>query len=173
MEVRIWKRFLRRWLGLLKGFRNVLVKELKELIRDPKIFLGMIIVPLIMFPVMGGIMSFSVQTAQEQAQKASVLVLNNDGGNYSWVFINDLSMFVKVYVENDTTPASALNESLLAKYNATQLLEIPQGFSGNVTEYVGGNRNVTAVMKLSSPFSGSGMFEEVGSSMFDVFVEGF
>ncbi len=68
---------------MLKGFGNFLVKELKELIRDPKILLGMVILPLIMFPVIGGIMNYSIQSAQEQAQKAHLLVLNNDGGNWS------------------------------------------------------------------------------------------
>ena len=42
---------------MLKGFGNILVKELKELIRDPKILLGMIIVPLIMFPILGAVMN--------------------------------------------------------------------------------------------------------------------
>ena len=46
---------------MLKGFVNILVKELKELVRDPKVLLGMIIVPLIMFPLLGSIMSYSMQ----------------------------------------------------------------------------------------------------------------
>lgn len=54
---------------MLKGFGNFLLKELKELIRDLKILLGMIIVPLIMFPVLGGVMGYTVQSAQAQAEK--------------------------------------------------------------------------------------------------------
>jgi len=64
---------------LLKGFGNILVKEIKELVRDPKILLAMLIVPLIMFPVLGGIMSYSMQAAREQAEKATLIVVDNDG----------------------------------------------------------------------------------------------
>ncbi|MDI6847889.1 MAG: ABC transporter permease [Candidatus Bathyarchaeia archaeon] len=152
---------------MLKGFGNILVKELKELIRDPKILLGMIIVPLIIFPVLGGIMSYSIQSAQEKAEKASVLVLNNDGGNYSEIFINFLNSSVKVSVENNTTPKDALAQGLLSKYNTTQFIEIPSGFSANMTEHIEVNPNITASVDFYVVFSGTGMFESVGSSMID------
>ena len=148
---------------MLKGFRNILVKELKELMRDPKIFLGMIIVPLIMFPVLGSIMSFSMQTAQEQAQKASVLVLNNDGGNFSAILISNLSATVKVFVENATSPEEALSRNLLSYYNSTQFIEIPSGFSAKMGEHLAGNKSVKASVMIYSVFSGSGMFEDLGS----------
>jgi len=157
---------------LLKGFGNILVKELKELVRDPKILLGMIIVPLVMFPVLGAIMSFSVQSAQEQAQKATVLVLNNDGQNYSHIFISSLAYFVNVSVVNSTTPEEAVNQDLLSANNATQIIEIPPGFSENVTEYFN-NRNITANVRYYSVFSGSGFAEIAGSSIVDFFIERF
>jgi ABC-2 type transport system permease protein len=157
---------------LLKGFGNILVKELKELVRDPKILLGMIIVPLVMFPVLGAIMSFSVQSAQEQAQRATVLVLNNDGQNYSHIFITSLAYFVNVSVVNSTTPEEAVNQDLLSANNATQIIEIPLGFSENITEYFS-NRNITANVRYYSVFSGSGFAEIAGSSIVDFFIERF
>ena len=54
---------------MLKGFTTILLKELKELMRDPKILIGMIILPLIMFPIMGIVFGYAVTSAQEQAQK--------------------------------------------------------------------------------------------------------
>ena len=93
--MRIWKRFLRRWLGLLKGFGNFLLKELKELMRDPKILLGMIIIPVIMFPVLGAVINFSMQSAQESAAKTVVLVLNHDAGKNSTEFIAYLNSSVR------------------------------------------------------------------------------
>ena len=116
---------------MLKGFLNILVKELKELIRDPKIFLTMIIIPLIMFPLMGLIMNFSIQSAQEKAEKATLLVLNNDGENYSKDLIDFLGSFLRIVVINDTEPEEVV--SLLSKYNTTQFIEIPSGFSANIT----------------------------------------
>jgi ABC-2 type transport system permease protein len=158
---------------LLKGFGNILLKELKELVRDPKILLGMIVVPLIMFPVLGAVMSFSVESAQEQAQKAAVLVLNNDGGNYSQFLIISLGTYMKVFNVSNTSPEYAVTHNLLTEYNATQIIEIPTGFSANVTEHVNGNLNMTAYVNLYSVFSGAGAFEGIGSSAIDLFAEGF
>ena len=66
---------------MLKGFTTILVKELKELMRDPKILIGMIVLPLVIFPVLGLVLGYAVESAQSQAQKATLLVVNNDGGN--------------------------------------------------------------------------------------------
>ena len=162
---------------MLKEFGNVLVKELKELIRDPKILLGMIIVPLLMFPILGAIMSFSVQTAQEKATKAATLVLNNDvGGNYSDLFISflDLNASLRVYVVNNTTPEQALAQDLLSRYNSTYFIEIPHGFSANMTQHLNmNNTGVRASVNSYSVFSGGGAFENIGTSLFDSSVDQF
>ena len=146
---------------MLKGFLNILVKELKELIRDPKIFLGMIIVPLIMFPLLGVVMNFSVQSAQEKAEKATLLVLNNDGENLSEIFVNFLNFSLRIVVVNNTKPEEVVNS--LSEYNATQFIEIPNGFSANMTEH-NYNPNVKASVKFYGVFSGGGMLEDIGSS---------
>ncbi len=147
---------------MLKGFGNFLLKELKELIRDPKILLGMIIVPLIMFPVLGGVMNYSIQSAQEKAAKATLLVVNNDGGNWSENFTSFLNLSARLSVVNNVTLNNDTALELLATYNTTQLLEIPTGFSENMTEH-NVNQNVTASLKFYSVFSGISAFENVGS----------
>jgi len=152
---------------LLKGFFNILVKELKELIRDPKILLGMIIVPLLIFPILGGIMNYSMQTAQEQAQKATVLVIDNDGGNWSKIFINLLNFTTKIYVEEDRHPDNEVIQQLLSQHNTTQIIEIPTGFSENITKHFNMDPNVTATIRFYGVFTGSGIFESVGSSLID------
>jgi ABC-2 type transport system permease protein len=53
---------------MLKGFSTILLKELKELMRDPKILIGMIVLPLVMFPVLGLVMGYAVETAQKSSQ---------------------------------------------------------------------------------------------------------
>ena len=133
---------------MLKGFFNILTKELKELIRDPKILLGMIIVPLVMFPILGGIMSYSMQTAQEQAQKATLLVINNDGGNWSDIFINLLEFTAKIHVEEEKLLTDEVVQQLLSKYNTTQIIEIPEGFSENITKHFNINPNITATVRF-------------------------
>ena len=158
---------------MLKGFGNFLLKELKELVRDPKILLGMIIVPLIMFPVLGAVMNFSVQTVQEQAAKASLLVLNNDGGNWSEVLISSLNVSLRVFVVNDTSPEDVLAQDLLTAHNTTQFAEIPLGFSENLTARMQGNLNVRGRLNFYSVFSGTSLFASVGSSMVDYLVSEF
>ena len=158
---------------MLKGFGNILVKEIKELVRDPKILLAMLIVPLIMFPVLGGIMSYSMQAAREQAEKATLLVVDNDGGNWSELFIEYLNFSVKVSVVNNITLNSDVTLKLLSDYNTTQLIEIPSGFSANMTEYINGNTKINATVNFYGIFSGGGIFQEVGSAIIDDLVSGF
>ncbi|MEM3730441.1 MAG: ABC transporter permease [Candidatus Bathyarchaeia archaeon] len=164
---------MRRWLELLKGFGNFLLKELKELVRDPKILLGMVVVPLVMFPVLGGIMSYAMQTAQEQAIKATLLVVNNDGGNWSCTFIDFLKgLGAKVLVENATELNNERALELLSKYNTTQILEIPRGFSENVTAHFN-NASVKASVRFYGALLGTSAFESVGSSVVDSLINQF
>jgi len=158
---------------LLKGFGNILVKEIKELVRDPKILLAMLIVPLIMFPVLGGIISYSMQAAREQAEKATLLVVDNDGGNWSELFTDYLNFSVKVSVVNNRTLNNTVTLKLLSDYNTTQLIEIPSGFSANMTEYKNGNTKINATVNFYGIFSGGGIFQEVGSAIIDDLVSGF
>jgi len=149
---------------MLKGFGTILFKELKELIRDPKILLGMIIVPLVMFPVLGLVLGYAVETAQEQAQKATLLVVNNDGGNWSQELIGNLSLAMNVAVINNTTPQQVVDQGLLEQYNSTQFIEIPLGFSQNMTQRTNGNLNITATVNVYGVFQGGGIFSDIGSA---------
>jgi len=159
---------------LLEGFGNFLIKELKEMIRDPKILIGMVIVPALMFPLLGSIINFATQSAREEAEKASLLVLNNDGGAYSEVLISFLdSSGVKVFVVNNTSPEEAMSENLLSDYNTTQFMEIPADFTGNMTQYVQGDSNVKASVNFYGVFSVGSVFGNIGSSIFDGLVEQF
>ena len=119
------------------------VKELKELIRDPKILVGMIVLPLLMFPVLGLVLGYAVETAQEQAQQATLLVVNNDGGNWSQTFIDYLkNIGLKITVENNLAPQQIIDQGLLIQNNSTQFIEIPSGFSTNMTQHTNGNLEI-------------------------------
>jgi ABC-2 type transport system permease protein len=159
---------------MLKGFTTILVKELKELMRDPKILIGMIVLPLIIFPVMGLVQGYAVESAQEQAQRATLLVVNNDNGNWSQAFISYLNGTMNVAVINDIDPQQVVSQNLLTEYNSTQLVEIPPGFSQNMTQHVdGGDVTVMATVNVYGVFQGGGIFSNIGSSGFSVFVNGF
>lgn len=150
---------------MLKGFGTLLVKELKELIRDPKILLGFIVVPLIMFPVLGYVMNLSMQTAQESASKAVLLVVNHDLGNISTQFI----AFLNLAVNATPIPVSTVDEALLqlSNHSASGIVEIPANFSQSVIA------RIPVSVKFYTVFSGSGLFEGISSSIVNQMVENY
>ena len=158
---------------MLKGFQTIFVKELKELIRDPKILLGMLVIPLVLFPILGMILGYAAETAQEQAEKAILLVVDNDGGNWSQVFITFLNASMKTIIVNNLTPQQVLEQDLLTQNNSTQFIEIPAGFSANMTAHTSGNRNIKATVNVYGLFQGGGIFSDIGSSVINVLVNGF
>lgn len=158
---------------MLKGFSTILIKELKELVRDPKIVVGMIVLPLIMFPVLGFVLGYAVETAQEQAKTATILVVNNDGGSWSSAFVDFLNSSMNVNVVDNITPEQVLAQNLLVKNNSTQFIEIPAGFSVNMTEHMEGNADITAALNTYSVFSGGGIFSEIGASSIINFINAF
>ena len=46
--------------------RTLIAKELKELLRDPKILVGMVLMPVIIMPLMGGAISVSQQAVERE-----------------------------------------------------------------------------------------------------------
>ncbi|MCW3996178.1 MAG: ABC transporter permease [Candidatus Bathyarchaeota archaeon] len=159
---------------MLKGFTTILVKELKELMRDPKILVGMIVLPLIMFPVLGLVMGYAVQSAQEQAQKATLLVVDNDNGNWSTLFVRYVNNSMNAIILNQTTPQTAVAEGLLQHYNSTTLVEIPAGFSANLSRHSAGELNITGTINVYSVFSGAGsIFSGFGGAVVSSIATGF
>ena len=152
---------------MLRGFFNIFLKELKELARDPKVLLGMIVVPLVIFPLLGGIIGFSVQSATERAQMTPLLVVNNDGGYWSNVFIGNLSLYAKVFVVNNTIPEEVVSQGLLSEYNTTQFIEIPDNFTNEVLAHFAVNSNITATVNFYSVYTGASPFESVSSTIVD------
>jgi ABC-2 type transport system permease protein len=150
---------------MLEGFRSIFVKELKELVRDPKILIGIIVVPVILFPAIGLVLGYAQQTAIERAQETRLLILNNDGGNWSQVLISYLEAAgAKPSIANNITPQQLVDQGLLKENNATQFIEIPQGFSENMTEHFAGEINRTATVNVYGEFALGGVFTNIGST---------
>jgi ABC-2 type transport system permease protein len=159
---------------MFRGFRTILIKELKELVRDPKILVGMIAVPLLMFPVLGLVLGYAVETAQEQAQQATLLVINNDGGNWSQTFIEYLrGTGITVIVENSLTPQQIIDQGLLVNNNSSQFIEIPSQFSTNMTLHTNGNLEINAILNSYGVYQGGGVFSDIGSSVITSIVNSF
>ncbi len=159
---------------MLKGFTTILIKELKELMRDPKILIGMIVLPLIMFPVLGLVMGFAVQTAQSEAQRATLLVVDNDCRNWSQIFVGYLDSTMNVNTINNTSPQTVVDKGLLSHYNSSTFLVIPAGFSENLTRHNAGEWNITGTVDTYGVFNGGGgIFSGVSGSTVTAVVNGF
>ena len=75
---------------MANGIFNIVRKEVREMVRDPRLLLAMIIVPLIMFPAMGGAMTASMNTVEQSASIIDVGIIDLDNGNYSSSLIDFL-----------------------------------------------------------------------------------
>lgn len=149
---------------MLKGFKTIFIKELKELIRDPKILLGMVIVPLIMFPVLGMVLGYAQESAIKEAQQATLIIVNNDNGNWSQTFVDYIKLVANPTIINNTDPQQIVNQGILQQYNATAFIEIPPGFSQNVTQHINTNPNITATLNIYATYQGGSMFSGIGAT---------
>jgi len=146
---------------LVKGLSNLINKEVKELLRDPKIMIGMVLMPLITFPLMGAAMNVSTSTIQESLKQVSVLLMNLDHGPMAQsLLVAFQGMNITIIESNASTVDAALSE--LQQSNSTTLVVIPQGFSQNLTLGRKGQLIVYSIYKSLS------LVEGVRSSAVDV-----
>ncbi len=143
---------------MLKGLGNVIVKELKELLRDPKILIGMILVPLVMFPIMGFVIRGSMESAQQRLEKLEVGILDFDEGTVA----ENLSDFLHIYnirtVEIDAPSVEQATEILAQETNATDMIVVPSGATENASQ------GILYTLEVYSVFSGAGGIAETATS---------
>ncbi len=106
--------------------KPLVVKEVKELIRDPRIILPIILIPLIMFPVMGGIAGYAQKAATPR--RVTIGVMDLDETQLSRAFTSFLagSNFTLILVEPGD-PAKAL--SYVEERGGRALLVVERGFA--------------------------------------------
>ena len=150
---------------MLRDLKAIVSKEVKELVRDPRILLGMIIVPVIIFPIMGAVMQSVFTQVQEGIKQVTVGVADFDHGNWSQTLIENL-----IGIGANVTQINEANSEIEAiqrmqEYNLTDLIVIPDGFSQNITE---GRK---AQLKIYSVYKGSGMVESARSEAVSSLIE--
>ncbi|RLE74731.1 MAG: hypothetical protein DRJ56_06925, partial [Thermoprotei archaeon] len=124
--------------------RHLVVKELKVTLKDLRMLLSVIIMPLMVFVVMGAVMSFAAEAGIRAAKGLGqvIAVVDRDGGPYSALLldtIRSIGYSVKLLEAED---ASSLMES---GANVTLVIEVPEGFSENVT----GLRPATLIIHMN------------------------
>ncbi len=149
---------------MLRDLKAIVSKEVKELVRDPRILLGMIIVPVIMFPIMGAVMHSVFIQVQESIKEVKVGVADFDHGNWSRVLIENLTNLGANIIEISATDEIQAIQQMQAS-NLTDLIVIPEGFSQNITQ------GKKARLKTYSIYTGSGMVESARSEAINSLIE--
>jgi len=118
--------------------RILMVKELKDMLRDKKLVIGMILAPLLIYVALGAVVGFSARESMKIVQERARIglelgIINLDGGAYSRLLIDFLTNYVhaRLVPVNSCDPRRALEE--LASKNVHAVLLVPRGFSHNIS----------------------------------------
>ena len=149
---------------MLRGLSNVIIKEVKELVRDPKILLGVILVPALMFPILGLAVQTSMKATEERIRNISVAFMDLDGGNLTSIFRGFLTN-QGIIIDELTTMTVDEASAYAQESNVTALIVIPEDFSYNVTNHL------KAELEVYGVFRGGGIAESASSGVVNTLVE--
>ena len=109
-----------------------MAKEIRDLLKDRKIVLGMIVVPLLIFPLMGGAISLSTESVKTATSSTSFGLMNMDRGNYSNLPLGYFDSLPNVTVRQIPPQSVADGMEAALKQNVSTLVVIPADFSAKV-----------------------------------------
>lgn len=114
------------------SLRALMHKELKELLMEKTILVGVILMPLLLFPTIGGILSFTmIETTRTGDIETITLAVNDlDKGTYSKLLVDKIKEN-KVEIISAEDPRS-LDE--LFDKGVVAYLEIPKDFTEKISE---------------------------------------
>ena len=115
----------------MSGLKPLVEKEVKDLLRDPRIYIGLII-PIIMLPLMGLVISAATSGGGASAAGGlKIAIIDYDKTNTSRLFVSLLeNMELKILEVNNESLVGSLEETKAS--GAQTLLVIPQGFEENI-----------------------------------------
>lgn len=142
-----------------RGLGNIIVKEVKEMARDPRILLGMILAPLIIFPLMGLLFRTSTEAVQENLRTISIGVANFDNGSIAKNLTDYLRSYANVRVQNITILDVNEIAAVAQESNVTAVVVIPNGFSQDI---IG---NQSGQLQIYGVFRGGGITGSAGFSV--------
>jgi len=117
---------------VVNSLLNLVVKEIKELLKDPKILLGVVLMPLIIFPLMGSAMNVSTTAVEQSTKRMSIALMDLDHGHKA----EDLVLSIKTYnISVQAIEGMSVDDALTQVQGGdfTALVIIPQGFNMNLS----------------------------------------
>ena len=142
---------------------KIIKKEVLEMIRDPRLLLGMIIVPVLIFPLMGSAMSMSVSTVEDSARNIDLGIVNQDSGNLSGEL---LSYLVTVGINDSYYDPADIGQMLNGtEYPVDLFMVIPHNFTANIES------NGSASVLLYTPMKTYSLSESLPSDVVSGYLE--
>ncbi len=142
------------------NFTSIVVKEIRELIRDPKILFGVVLLPLLLYPLMGQGINISQQAVVESVKGASFSVYNRDNGELSSILIQYIKANNTVVDIQSTGLQDALKQFQASK--SVALVYVPPDYSKNLTDGLrarvkiyGNMKNLNIAESQSTEIAGS------------------
>ncbi len=126
--------------------RALIEKEVKDLLRDPRIYIGLII-PIIMLPLMGFAISVAMKSAENTATNAlTIAFIDYDETDVSGNFISLLSdMGLKTVKLTNESLSRAIEEA--KAYGSQTLMIIPKGFGETLLNFGRANVEVYSIIE--------------------------
>jgi ABC-2 type transport system permease protein len=146
---------------------NIVTKEVKEMMRDPRILLGMVLAPLIIFPLMGFALRTSTEAMQESLRTVPIAIADFDHGTIAEALTDFLKSVPNVKVEAIEAQSTDEVAAVAQASNVTSVVIIPEGFCNNITT---GER---AQLKVYGVFRSGGIGESLTFSAAQSLVEMF
>lgn len=120
----------------MKKIIIVFKKELLEMLRDPRVFIGMIVLPALVVYAMSGLTSTSIEKVSEAAEEVKVLVWDRDSSNESLRFVDHLKkegIEVSYFKSGDGNIESIINYAY--KNKIPVVVVIHEGFENNISSF--------------------------------------
>ncbi len=143
-------------------FTTIFIKELKDLLRDPKIVIGMIVVPLVLFPAMGAMFKTGIESAES---KTPIGIIDLDNQTLSEAFVTALENDpgAKLVEMSSRDVPDALTEA--GSSDIKIIMVIPEGFTQDIQDKRGAEIEVYAVIK------GLGISEVISTARVDEIIQ--
>ena len=131
---------------MLEGFRQLVLKELKDLLRDPKILVGMVLAPLLVFPLVGFLFSAAMEASESSARELKLAVVDLDRSLLSERLVLALASTPGVEVVAKRSVSEVLQAVSEGSLDVSAALVIPEGFGAALSEGRKGEVEVYAVL---------------------------
>jgi len=129
----------------LGSFTSIVYKEIKELIRDPKILFGVVLLPLLLYPLMGQGIQISQQAVETSIRGAKFSIYSDDIGQIAGI----LTQYITT--NNTATIINASNlQDALVKFkdsDSIAMIYIPPNYSQNITDGLKGRVKIFGNLK--------------------------